>query len=81
MIAALGAGTLLLRPLLAKALRDRIDKKRADVEEASRGAAPTESSPLKVFSYSDADAILISKLSIYSLAPSCRDGGIWLLQL
>ena len=57
-IAALGAGTLLVRPLLAKALRDRINKKRADVEEASQETGPHESSPLKVLRYSDVKAAL-----------------------
>ena len=51
-VAALGAGTLLLKPLLAKALRDRISRKRANIEEASQAARPPESSLLKVLSHS-----------------------------
>ena len=72
-MAALGAGTLLLRPLLAKSLRDRISRKRANVEEASQAAGPPESSSLKVLSYSSITATPTQLKPSEVLLPACGE--------
>ena len=63
-IAALGAGTLLLRPLIAKSLRAGISRKRMEVEEASHAAKPSEVSSLKVIHSSEADSESLRGVSV-----------------